>query len=1800
MAEIDSLEISIQGKMDAAGRSIDRLIDKIDGIPRALKNISSIPVKLDFDSGSIDPSKLKYSLQKSLDKIKVDTSIIGEHLSQSFHITSKKTSEDIEKQLTSMLEEAVDSFNGDKMQISTKSLDSLVDTIVQSGKIARADLSTSFDGVRDEYIEFYNYFKDHKIYISDFLKADIGKTEFNELLGEHLSNVTRDKDKGIELNASWDELSSKFPSVISKDTVNAAEQVVEVLQRIREVRENIKPIAIENFLGEDYKTAIGDVKKTISSFIDISKDRLYEEAVKTYKKSDSSAIVNVNINEDAIVTQIQSGIRKAAKIKYEPLKIDLDIDTKKIKSDLTSKLKGIDLSELSDIFSQFQNITIDTKPIVELSNAITALGRKSATAGIENIPALTKSIKDMLSAFGGVPAIDSSIVQMTQSLADLSKNGKTISSAMKEVESIGNNFSVAEIENSDKLIERMKSHIQQSIEGKEWIENPVDLAKLTNEQFHIFRKMEKEAFASAKSIEKTFTESNDNITKRKTKSFDEFPAGFDKKILVDTFGDSVKDIENYQQAVQKFGNNAGQYFNEIGSNANDTESKIKSMLEEFKDVGKKDFYFEGNTEQLNSEINKLNSDLEKLYQKRDKKIDFGEINTKAFKEIIYEIQSVTNKLDILDAAQPEALNRTLQENAEKAKVLKEQLSKLQVPPIHEEDLYKLTVLLKKANQELQNLKINLSNDLSRGKITENIDDKGYAKYLEKIAIAEKQVEALKNKMNEVGLASPRIEEGEKLFDRTKKTVSRSTKEVNIFKSSLLKIPLSGLKKLFGLIKNISNSIWKIPFEPFKRLSKSILGIGKSSKSNKIGFRKILQYAFEMRTLYTLVEKIRGAIVEGYKNLVLYSDEANAAITRLRSSMLVFKNSVAAAASPIVNALTPSINSMIQIFINATNVVNQFFSSLVGKGTWIKAKDVIDDYAESISGAGKAAKGSLQPFDELNNLTTPSSGGRWSDSINASDMFETVEIDEDIKNFADRLKEYFDSEDWEGLGEEVAGHLNKGLEFIYDALNWENAEKKIQPFIDGITRTINSLNTNIDWELLGETFGTGLNTIVNSINGLFDEIDWTALGESLATSIIGLVNEVNWNEFGRLLMQGLVAKIEALNGFVKEMSEVGEDGLTGWEKLGKSIGDAINSALDEVPWGLLGETFSGLFNGIFSVIGNIAATIDTYEVGSKIASAIKTGLEGINWEDVKSNVNIVAEKLATFLNGLLDPDTMYTVGETIAETLNTAIGAVFTFFNGLDTDNLGESLAGEINGFVDTFDLPALVRTFDKIVNVIFNALKVAVAKIHWGEALEKILDSLKEISLPTVAIVIGAFGFKYLSKMLTGSLISGALKAAIPALTSPVGLIIAGVAATIGLGKFMWDNREEMKQSFNDLLNDIFNDTEVGGLSAADSLFGGKKHHSSAGRTFGEKTGAEIVEGTKEGITKNINGMKGRFDSALVSELEGVGQEISSSSGHNMASNLKEAFEADIEAYSIGSSSEWSTFASNANQSASSEGKVLGDSMHNSFSDTISDGMNSLSMDSFEPWQNFSNKAVTASNLVGENMGKGAESSFQSTYSEKLGNLDVSNLSGWGMLKNAVITLFKELGVIQGNNVITGFQSKTDEIKTNLRTQLESVASNLKGNHSLLSNFKSAGKEMGNYVNSGLKESLNSGSISVDVSGSGGSRNVKTSYQHFYAAGGFPDVGEIFVAREAGPEMVGRMGSRNAIANNGQIAQGFADAVYPAIYNAVSSAMRNNKGSGNVTFQVEGDPAGLFRVFKKEWSHEANRTQKNPVPIYIG
>lgn len=78
-----------------------------------------------------------------------------------------------------------------------------------------------------------------------------------------------------------------------------------------------------------------------------------------------------------------------------------------------------------------------------------------------------------------------------------------------------------------------------------------------------------------------------------------------------------------------------------------------------------------------------------------------------------------------------------------------------------------------------------------------------------------------------------------------------------------------------------------------------------------------------------------------------------------------------------------------------------------------------------------------------------------------------------------------------------------------------------------------------------------------------------------------------------------------------------------------------------------------------------------------------------------------------------------------------------------------------------------------------------------------------------------------------------------------------------------------------------------------------------------------------------------------------------------------------------------------------------------------------------------------------------------------------------------------------------------------------------------------------------------------------------------YAAdGGFFNEGQMFIAREAGPEMVGTIGGRTAVANNDQIVA----AIEGGVFRAMSSAMSSNGGSSNHTTIIDINGREFFRA----------------------
>lgn len=94
------------------------------------------------------------------------------------------------------------------------------------------------------------------------------------------------------------------------------------------------------------------------------------------------------------------------------------------------------------------------------------------------------------------------------------------------------------------------------------------------------------------------------------------------------------------------------------------------------------------------------------------------------------------------------------------------------------------------------------------------------------------------------------------------------------------------------------------------------------------------------------------------------------------------------------------------------------------------------------------------------------------------------------------------------------------------------------------------------------------------------------------------------------------------------------------------------------------------------------------------------------------------------------------------------------------------------------------------------------------------------------------------------------------------------------------------------------------------------------------------------------------------------------------------------------------------------------------------------------------------------------------------------------------------------------------------------------------------------------------------------------------ASGGIVDAGQMFIARERGPELVGTFGSRSAVMNNSQI----VEAVSRGVYEAVRSAMG---GEGAYTFNISNHLDGREIGRQVIKYHNGIVKQTGRSPLYV-
>lgn len=259
-------------------------------------------------------------------------------------------------------------------------------------------------------------------------------------------------------------------------------------------------------------------------------------------------------------------------------------------------------------------------------------------------------------------------------------------------------------------------------------------------------------------------------------------------------------------------------------------------------------------------------------------------------------------------------------------------------------------------------------------------------------------------------------------------------------------------------------------------------------------------------------------------------------------------------------------------------------------------------------------------------------------------------------------------DFTELGQKMAKWITNALTRI----PWEKIKKTLNKIAKSVATFLNGfLGDEELWKTVGTTISDGFNTSVSALYTFVTTLNWLQIGKNIATGINTAINRTDFTMAGKLLgakMRGIIQlafgtltnidyktigkKIgDFVNGFLDDMGKVDKNtGLTGWQELGKSISDGakgilttIQTALSTVKWSEVGKA-----------IGQFLGSIDWVGVIGKVASLLATAISSL-FETAISAIKEDPVGIITAITTLLGVVFAYKKLKSIKDIFKTLIG-----------------------------------------------------------------------------------------------------------------------------------------------------------------------------------------------------------------------------------------------------------------------------------------------------------------------------------------------------------------------------------------------------------------------------------------------------------------------------------------------------------------------------------------------------------------
>ena len=296
-------------------------------------------IKLDIDINNQNIENISKNIEKGIKNTKIDTSAITKQLADSFNISDKSVLKNLNKQLNSMVTSLGKTWNGSKFDFGKATgfysgLDDMAKTITTNSKVVKS--ATGY------YDDFYNYFKNKKIYVSDDLKKALGGDTYKELLQNNIGKITKDAKKGISVDSLWGEMSNLFPEHFSQNITNQADQIIHVFDLVKKARQDMTQSMNFSDLSTNQKFDV--TSSAYEQVVTMGKevaDKLKNNIQSATEASKTSIDLDVNVDKEKIASQIKEAIASAGNNAGEAIKLDLQINNEQLLSNLRSSISKI-------------------------------------------------------------------------------------------------------------------------------------------------------------------------------------------------------------------------------------------------------------------------------------------------------------------------------------------------------------------------------------------------------------------------------------------------------------------------------------------------------------------------------------------------------------------------------------------------------------------------------------------------------------------------------------------------------------------------------------------------------------------------------------------------------------------------------------------------------------------------------------------------------------------------------------------------------------------------------------------------------------------------------------------------------------------------------------------------------------------------------------------------------------------------------------------------------------------------------------------------------------------------------------------------------------------------------------------------------------------------------------------------------------------------------------------------------------------------------------------------------------------